>query len=559
MTRRELVIFLIILCAGAGLRLRSVLHSAVEHFDEGVYASNLWFGAPDYAYPLQRFYAPPLLPALIEAGMIAGLPPNFAALLPSFLAGCATIAALWWFGRTWFGPSVGLAAAALGAFSDFHIQYSAAALTDVLLGLWVILAVQAIGLSLLHGDLRWAALAGACTGLAWWTKYNGWLPLAIEGAALPVMWFFQRPAAGQWRTWLACFAVTAITAAVVWSPYLLSLQAHGGYGPINANHERYIVGLSGWLASAGRQISNQYAIGVGWNTLGLVLAWYLPSLLVPRTLRESLWEFVTAATSAIGVLLLTAGFPVAIGAAVGIARMLLAIHAASRLDLAWQRRMIGATLTFAWLGGMLVATPFYTPYPRLALPLTIAAWLAASLNWDKPLVASDQPRAARLGSVTGCFLVLAIALSWAVLIPLLPHRDHVIYSGDRRDLMSIAEQIHATGTAREPRVICVYGEPAMLFQLRAAGEEIVIPVQEIPVFAAAENGRRIPTLLIAGPHALRDPSFRQQMAAAKTRWTLASEFSMQPSHVVWLDLNDPRHSPHATAAQDKVRVYRLRE
>ena len=101
--------------------------------------------APEYAYPQQRFYAPPLLPALIEAGMIVGLPPNVAALLPSFLAGCATIVAVWWFGRSWFGPAVGLSAATLVALSDFHIAFSAAALTDVLLGLWLVLAVDAIG------------------------------------------------------------------------------------------------------------------------------------------------------------------------------------------------------------------------------------------------------------------------------------------------------------------------------------------------------------------------------------------------------------------------------
>ena len=113
MTRRELVILATLLAAGVALRLVALSQSAVEHFDEGVYASNLWFGPPDYAYPLRHLYAPPLLPALIETGMIAGLAPNLAALLPSFVAGSATIVAIWWFGRTWFSPAVGLAAAAV--------------------------------------------------------------------------------------------------------------------------------------------------------------------------------------------------------------------------------------------------------------------------------------------------------------------------------------------------------------------------------------------------------------------------------------------------------------
>src|SRR5262245_50522346 len=192
-TGRELVLLAIVLAADVAARVWGVSHAAVEHFDEGVYASNIYFGAPDYAYPQQRFYAPPLLPALIEAGMIVGLPPNLAALLPGFLAGCGTIEALWWLGRSWFAPEVGLAAAALAALSDFHIAFSATALTDVLLGLWLVLAVDAIGRSLVAGDLRWAVAAGLYTGAAWWTKYNGWLPLALEAAALPVLCLWLRP------------------------------------------------------------------------------------------------------------------------------------------------------------------------------------------------------------------------------------------------------------------------------------------------------------------------------------------------------------------------------
>src|SRR5262245_2313430 len=193
LTHRELSLFALILVIGVIARVMALSRSAVEHFDEGVYASNIYFGPPDYAYPLQRFYSPPLLPALIETGIIAGLPPNVAALAPSFVAGCATIAALWWFGRSWFGPGVGVAAAALAALSPFHIAYSSTALTDVLLGLWLVLAVDAIGRSLVAGDLRWAVAAGLYTGAAWWTKYNGWLPLALEAAALPVLCLWLRP------------------------------------------------------------------------------------------------------------------------------------------------------------------------------------------------------------------------------------------------------------------------------------------------------------------------------------------------------------------------------
>src|SRR5687768_3002192 len=78
-SRQEVMVLVIVAAIGISIRLLAFSRSAVEHFDEGVYASNIFFGPPDYAYPMQRFYAPPLLPALIEAGMSVGLPPNVAA------------------------------------------------------------------------------------------------------------------------------------------------------------------------------------------------------------------------------------------------------------------------------------------------------------------------------------------------------------------------------------------------------------------------------------------------------------------------------------------------
>src|SRR5438874_2679351 len=89
-SRRELALIALVVVVGVGLRIAALSRSAIEHFDEGVYASNVYVGPPDYAYPMQRFFAPPLLPALIEttmtAGTLAGMPPNLAALLPSFFA-----------------------------------------------------------------------------------------------------------------------------------------------------------------------------------------------------------------------------------------------------------------------------------------------------------------------------------------------------------------------------------------------------------------------------------------------------------------------------------------
>ena len=180
------------LLAGIVLRIAAVSRSAVEHFDEGVYASNIFFPPPEYAYPMQRFFAPPLVPALIEAswrrGCSLACPRISRPSCPAWLPAGPQSRALWWFGRSWFGPRAGLAVATLCALSPFHIAYSATALTDILLGLWLVLAVDAAARSLFQRDLRWAIGAGLYTGLAWWTKYNGWLPLAIEAAGIVVLW-----------------------------------------------------------------------------------------------------------------------------------------------------------------------------------------------------------------------------------------------------------------------------------------------------------------------------------------------------------------------------------
>jgi hypothetical protein len=140
----------------------------------------------------------------------------------------------------------------------------------------------------------------------------------------------------------------------------------------------------------------------------------------------------------------------------------------------------------------------------------------------------------------------------------MPHDDLHDHPLARRGLVTIAQQIRATDIRREPRVVYVFGEPAIFFQLRAAGEPIVSPVQMVPTEPATDAGQPIPTLLVTGPHAHRDPQFQQQWTVAKDRWELVQEFEYEPSLVVWLDLNDPRQSPQTTRDLDRVRLYRLR-
>ena len=86
-----------------GIALRAAWPSrlAVEHFDEGVYASNIFFSGEkgDERYPDQHLYAPPLVPLLIEYAMLAPGPSNIAVMAVNIAAGSLTIPLVWWVGR----------------------------------------------------------------------------------------------------------------------------------------------------------------------------------------------------------------------------------------------------------------------------------------------------------------------------------------------------------------------------------------------------------------------------------------------------------------------------
>jgi 4-amino-4-deoxy-L-arabinose transferase-like glycosyltransferase len=556
-TRLEAVLLAVIIAAGTTLRLIALAGSGVEHFDEGVYASNLWCHDLGGAYPDRRFYAPPLLPALIETGMLAGLPPSLAAMLPAFLAGCGTIVALWWFGRSWFGPSVGLAAATLAALSQFHIAYSAAALTDVLLGLWLILAVDAIARSLAREDFRWAISAGLYTGLAWWTKYNGWLPLAIEAAALPILWLVTQLSIVRK---LGCFATTAAIAAAVWSPYYFSLASGGGYGPIAANHRQYVVGFAGWLDSATRQIAAQHTLNGLLTATSLGLSLTLVRWLVRKHKHSwlvTLWEFAgTILLSVIFGVGLTTLVLCTVLAACGIIAGLRTVARQQRIDAAGIRQAVVLSLLAAWWLGLLVATPCYWPYPRLLLSLLLVSWLGTAICFQQSAKMEDAATFYPPPQWVGLLIFALLAAGMCIVGALRPESLPTEPAQGRRGLRSIAEEIRRNMPAVDRRAVYVAGEPALFFQLCAAGETLVAPTKDVPP-VATYFGEPIPTYLVAGPHAHRDPQFIRQWATAKDDWQLVSAFDYKPSPLVWLDLQDPRlPDKHGAVELNRIQLYR---
>jgi dolichyl-phosphate-mannose-protein mannosyltransferase len=565
-TRREYLLLALILLAGTAARVVAYSYSSVEHYDEGVYATRFWFPPPDFGYPLRRLHAPPLLPAIIQWGMIAGLPPKLAALGPSLAAGCATIAAIWWLARTWFNPAVGLIAAALSAGSEFHIAYSASALTDVLLTLWLVLALQCLGLAWRLGEPRWSVLAGLFTGLAWWTKYNGWLPLAIGLVSLAVLagltrWQQVRDSSerrSSWKRQTVLLLLMIAIAGIVWLPYWISLQSTGGYAPIAANHRLYVLGPAAWPEGLRRQIAAQQVMQ-GWLGPIALGSGVLLAALFPRV---RLRELPLSRAAPLGLLLAAGCASIfvtsLVGSALGIILGFWTILSHSQLSSAERERsLVGLVLLGVWWSSLALATPCYWPYPRLVLPWLAASWIGMALFIARLMSAEpavNPPHRLIIGCSPVGVLVASVAA--ALLLPLddasgrLPGRD-------RRALESIVRQIRAITPGDNTRVIYVLGEPALLFQLLAAGEPIVSPLEYIPREPATKAGEPIETWLVVGPGELAKPTFQAAWARAQPRWEILHDLDYQPSQLVWLDDHDPtcRDREQSTG---RIRVARLR-
>jgi hypothetical protein len=218
--------------------------------------------------------------------------------------------------------------------------------------------------------------------------------------------------------------------------------------------------------------------------------------------------------------------------------------------------LIGLALLAVWFGGLLVVTPLYSPYVRLTLPWLIAAAIGAALNLAAPLADWEVPEMVRW-SEKWRFVAIASVLGGVCLVPWLFFRRDFDFGWplEGREVQRIARLIHEE-RAEAVRVVYVFGEPAMYFQLRAAAEELVAPVENVPERAREIEGRAVPTFLVAGPHAMRDPSFVEQLGRA-AKWKLIKEWRYRPSVLVWLDLSDPRVAPRGGKGDASFKLFKF--
>ncbi len=521
-------------------------HMSIEHFDEGVYASNYFSSHLDFRYPDRHLYAPPLFPAILEWTLILSGGNPHAVMWVNVVLGTALVAAIWWVAKLIAGGGAALAAAALATFSDFLIQYSRVALTDTPVCLFMVLAVG-FGLIALRDRNSLAAVgATLLTAAAWWTKYNGWLPLAILGAGLAGWVVFERPKRSEALPRIGLFVVIAVGAFLFWLPCLWGLQEFGGYAAVAKNHAGYVVGFNGWWDSLVRhlQVQREYSI---FTMAGIVVALLVSHGLLTVGKRKGdsgFWCFMLILSIPLVFMsTLLPGQTIALFLVSGIS--LITCYVCSKTSQEDSTRRLGWWMLLAWILGLLVSTPVYRPYPRLFMPLMIAIVIASGMGFE--LIARRLSN--RKTPASNSFkIITCMVLAWFVLevfagIPWFPEYQ------DRNQFQKITSSViknirEIAGTSKQlddlNAIIYVVGEPGLCYHL-ASREQfdfdyITQPASNLGMLSPKSNAPNVPTFLILGPHASQE---METLAIQNNQAKLIKEFEYLPSDFVLLDDHAP--------------------
>jgi 4-amino-4-deoxy-L-arabinose transferase-like glycosyltransferase len=425
----------------------------VDHFDEGGYAMTAAAiasgDAPRGFYPLLHYLSPPVyfgtgavLMALLgtsSATVLFGL---------SAAAGTATVLAVYLVGRRWLGRAAAGAAALAIALSDYHILYSRAGLTDALFLALLILALGAFARAEDRQSRSGAVLAGVLTGLAWNTKYHGWLAGAIAAAAL-IPAFVAATARGR-RDLILRLVIAAAVAVVLYVPWVLYVDGRpGGYSRLTAEHARFLKPAS-LVQNALAQLRAQWYLE-GWTARLAPLAlaaWLALTDVRARRVDTVVW----AITLTVMTVLVGATAMLGILGAWGVVLLL------KRHGLRWTPHWFA----LAFFGTFTVLTPLYTPYPRLLLPWLAAAALLAGVTIERLLTVGPSGRF-RLAAP------IAVAVVGGIVMGLRGLRPAAVPWAPRDQLRAGAEEVRRLASVSEP--IVVLGEPGVVYYLRQSGRE----------------------------------------------------------------------------------------
>lgn len=584
--RAETLALLAIVVLAAVLRIQELDRVHIEHFDEGVYASNRWFTLEEEArYPNRHLYAPPLLPALLEWSQLLLGTGSWGVLFLPVALGTLTVGLVWWLMRHWTGPVAALATAFIVAISEPHILYSRTALTDVPMIALMLIAIGLAWQGIASSDWKRSLAAGIITGLCWSTKYNGWFPLAVSGAGLGTFSLFHVKRFGgfprAWVSWLLiCMAAT-----IVWIPAWSDLQqeGRGGYSAVQKNHSNYIEGSAKWVGNFQQQFDN--------------LIWFesssmrgiLSGLLIVSGCVVFVGGVRFGASDgkrnplefAVGTILVVAAIALAVGPFLPWHLILLAAALfgyVSRLrevivppdDRSLTAdRLLATWFCLAWFVSLVIVTPLYHPYPRLALPLLVSIWIGFGFAVEQCVHLLAKPFVSRetnwLLSICGvASLVLVILLR-----PSGPEAEWKRNAWQPRDgvaevassIVRECERSRTDTSGENPYVIYTYAEPALFYQLcRLAPQDVAIePVSNLGFVSTNSGQSKVAIFLATGPHAEDDEEFARQLFESGDRLKVVSELPIRLSDLVLLNAQVPESLRARLAApQARFHLFELR-
>jgi 4-amino-4-deoxy-L-arabinose transferase-like glycosyltransferase len=351
--------------------------------------------------------------------------------------------------RRWFGRAAAAAAALLLALCDFHVAFSRAGLTDPMFLLFLLLALWALSESDARGSRVAAVLGGIAAGLAWNTKYHGWLAIVIAGAALlPRLAGRDRAQAFPAAVRLALAAAIAAALYVPWFLYVES--AAGGYALL-AEQQAGFLQPWGVLSHPRRHAATQLYFD-GWAGRTAVVAGFV-LLVRPALLTGDSVARASAVLWSVALLLLST-----VAGESGAATALAAVAVVSAV----RHRSDAARMPLAFVAVFTVLTPLYLAYPRLLMPWLAAVFILAGAGLARIAAFARGempcPRFVRVGLpglvVVACAGVLALRGLRPAANPWTPSRGFETASAD------IARLVPAGSRAV---VVC---EPAVVFYLR---------------------------------------------------------------------------------------------
>ncbi len=173
------------------LRLHDFGRGGLVHFDEGAYTcgglaiSSLPLSHSLAAGGLSPLIAPPMTFLAIGAVFsLVGVADWVAAVVP-LAAGIATVAMTAVLARQWFRKDLpAIAAAAFLATLQYHVVFSRLVLSDAPFLLTLVIAMACFWSAGKSGSWKAYAVAGIATGICWNTKYHGFLPIVFHALFL---------------------------------------------------------------------------------------------------------------------------------------------------------------------------------------------------------------------------------------------------------------------------------------------------------------------------------------------------------------------------------------